>query len=251
MSPEDEGDGRADGDERGGDRRTAAGDEAGVAGDERTGDDEPWANGDEPGADSDERAGDDEPRPAADSDTPSGESTAVDLFTPADDRLLLDAMLGKLATYLRLCGYDAAYVESDAGAGDIGQEGYEDIDVDGEPGDRETAIRQWAVEESRTLVTRDRSLGTTTPGAILLSSRDVDAQLAELAQAGFALRLPDSPARCATCNAALESVGAEEPTPDYAPDAATTDVWRCPACGQFYWRGSHWDDVADTLAGVR
>jgi len=34
------------------------------------------------------------------------------------DRLLLDTMLGKLATYLRMCGYDAAYaldegVESD------------------------------------------------------------------------------------------------------------------------------------------
>jgi hypothetical protein len=35
------------------------------------------------------------------------------------DRLLLDTMLGKLATYLRMCGYDAAHaldeeVESDA-----------------------------------------------------------------------------------------------------------------------------------------
>jgi len=27
----------------------------------------------------------------------------------ARDHLLLDVMLGKLATYLRMCGYDAAY----------------------------------------------------------------------------------------------------------------------------------------------
>ena len=35
---------------------------------------------------------------------------------PETDRLLLDVMLGKLAVYLRMCGYDAAY------AGDLGVE---------------------------------------------------------------------------------------------------------------------------------
>jgi hypothetical protein len=38
--------------------------------------------------------------------------------------------------------------------------------------------------------------------------------------------------------------------PEYAPDPEDTDVWRCIDCGQFFWKGSHWDDVADTLAGL-
>jgi uncharacterized protein with PIN domain len=210
--------------------------------------------------DGDESAGTGDVDHAAESEE-GDEATSIDLFSPAEDRLLLDAMLGKLATYLRMCGYDTAYVKSDASPAEIGSGGAESATTrggdGGEPsdpvgdGDRETAIRELATAESRTLVTRDRALGTRTPGAILLSGRQVEDQLAELARAGFALRLSDHPERCATCNAGLEAVGAEEPTPDYAPDAATTDVWRCPACGQHYWQGSHWDDVAETLAGVR
>ena len=164
-------------------------------------------------------------------------------FDPGDDRLLLDAMLGKLATYLRMCGYDAAYVDSDADPTDL---------VDGSTApDRDAAIRELARRDSRTLLTRDNQLATATPGAILLVSRQIEDQLGELASAGFVLELPDRPRRCATCNGALVAVGPEEPSPDYAPDPATVDSWRCPACGQFFWRGSHWDEVAETLAGVR
>jgi len=168
-------------------------------------------------------------------------------FDPGDDRLLLDAMLGKLATYLRMCGYDAAYVDSDAAPADL---------VDGSTGsDRDAAIRELASRESRTLLTRDRQLATATAGTaprvILLTERPIEDQLRELADEGFRLELPDRPRRCATCNASLVAVGPEEPAPDYAPDPATVDCWRCPDCGQFFWRGSHWDDVAETLAGVR
>jgi len=163
-------------------------------------------------------------------------------FDPDDDRLLIDAMLGKLATYLRMCGYDAAYVDSDAAPADL---------VEGSTGtDRDAAIRDLASRESRTLLTRDRQLATATPGAILLDSRQIEDQLRELADEGFRLELPDSPRRCATCNGSLVAVGPEEPAPDYAPDPATVDCWRCPDCGQFFWRGSHWDDVGETLAGV-
>ncbi|PSP98633.1 hypothetical protein BRC89_07140 [Halobacteriales archaeon QS_4_70_19] len=35
----------------------------------------------------------------------------------------------------------------------------------------------------------------------------------------------------------------------YAPDDRS--VWRCNRCGQQFWRGSHWDRVAETLAAVR
>lgn len=146
-------------------------------------------------------------------------------------RLFLDAMLGRLATYLRMCGYDAAY------ALDEGVEADE-------------AVLERARETDRTLVTRDRGLAERSPGAILLSSREVTDQLAELADAGLVLDLPATPERCSSCNGSLVAVGSQEPTPEYAPDAAAVDVWRCPDCGQHFWKGSHWDDVAETLAGI-
>jgi uncharacterized protein with PIN domain len=146
-------------------------------------------------------------------------------------RLFLDAMLGRLATYLRMCGYDAAY------ALDEGVEADE-------------AVLERARETDRTLVTRDRRLAERSPKTILLASREVTNQLAELADAGLTLDLPASPEQCGGCNGALVGVGPQEPTPEYAPDPVAVDVWRCPDCGQHFWKGSHWDDVAETLAGI-
>lgn len=146
-------------------------------------------------------------------------------------RLLLDVMLGKLATYLRMCGYDAAYA----------------LDRDAESDD---AVLAWAREEDRTVVTRDEALAAAAPASILLSARDVVEQLAELHAAGLELSLPTEPTRCSQCNAWLVRVGPEEARPDYAPSADEAPVWRCEDCGQHYWRGSHWEDVERTLSDV-
>jgi len=145
------------------------------------------------------------------------------------DRLLLDVMLGKLATYLRMCGYDAAYA----------------LDRGIEADDPIVAL---ARTEERTLLTRDRGLAARTDDAVLLSAREPVEQLRELRAAGFRLELPDRPVRCSRCNGVVEAVDGDEPTPGYAPDPAGTDVWRCRDCGQCFWRGSHWADVAATLA---
>ena len=161
-----------------------------------------------------------------------GPSQRTETFRPERDALLLDAMLGKLTTYLRMCGYDAAYTLD---------EGVEADD----------AVLGLARREGRTLLTRDRSLAARADESVLLSERAVRDQLRELAAAGFRLRLTDEPTRCGTCNAPLERVATDERTPAYAPDPQAVAVWRCPACGQHFWRGSHWADVAETLAAVR
>ncbi|MFD1587072.1 Mut7-C RNAse domain-containing protein [Halorientalis brevis] len=146
----------------------------------------------------------------------------------ATDRLLLDVMLGKLARYLRMCGYDAAYA----------------LDRDEEADDRLLAM---ARSEGRTLVTRDRGLANRTSDSVLLTARDVDDQLRELSDAGYRLALADRPARCGQCNGIVERVDDSEATPGYAPDTSETAVWRCVDCGQYFWKGSHWDDVGETL----
>jgi uncharacterized protein with PIN domain len=168
--------------------------------------------------------------PGADTDagTETDRSAATVRATPADTRLYLDAMLGSLARLLRMCGYDAAY------ALDRGTEA-------------DCALRRAAHAEGRLLLTRDRDLAGRAGDALLLESKAVDDQLGELRGAGVALSL-DEPAPCAVCNAALERVPESGSAPEYAPDPAARPVWRCPDCGQHFWRGSHWADVRERLA---
>jgi len=143
-------------------------------------------------------------------------------------RFLCDAMLGKLARYLRMCGYDTAYaldrgVETDA------------------------AVEELARRENRTLVTRDGDLAARTAGAIRLTERDIEPQLRELRDAGVSLSLPETPRRCGRCNGALTRVDPTAETPADAPAPGETTVWRCVECGGHFWKGSHWDDVRSRL----
>lgn len=149
-------------------------------------------------------------------------------LAPDDDALLLDVMLGKLAVYLRMCGYDAAY------AGDRGVES----------DDRLLAI---ADAEDRVLLTRDVELAERAGDAVLLTGHDVEDQLAELRDAGVALEVDERPSRCGRCNGRLEPIEETADTPGYAPNPDETDCWRCRACGQVFWKGSHHDRVAELL----
>ena len=144
-------------------------------------------------------------------------------------RLLLDVMLGKLTTYLRMCGYDTLYAQE------------EGIEAD-------EAIRKRAASTDRTLVTRDRELATRTDDAILLTSRDIEDQLAELHDYGIEIELPRTPERCSVCNGRVAHIDPEEP-PEHAPDAVNR-IWQCDECDQYFWKGSHWERVQMTIATI-
>src|SRR6056297_911060 len=88
--------------------------------------------------------------------------------------LVLDAMLGKLATYLRMCGYDTAYA----------------LDRDAEA---DEALLALVETEGRRLVTRDEGIARQLPDAVLLTEREVGNQLRELLAAGFDLELAAEP----------------------------------------------------------
>lgn len=146
-------------------------------------------------------------------------------------RLLLDVMLGKLARYLRMCGYDAAY------ALDRGIEADEEVLV-------------LAHEEGRQILTRDRQLAERAEEGLHVDAREIEDQLRELRDAGFDLALADQPARCGRCNGRVEPVDEGASVPEYAPDPAETRCHRCLECGQVFWKGSHWEDVRARLAGL-
>lgn len=138
-------------------------------------------------------------------------------------------MLGKLATHLRMCGHDTAY------ALDRGVEGDDELVM-------------LAREEHRTLLTRDTDLARRLEGAVLLDGRDVLDQLSELDTADIDISVAERPQRCGVCNSPVVRVSGDAPTPEYAPDPVSKQVWRCRACGQHFWKGSHWKNVCSRLA---
>lgn len=157
--------------------------------------------------------------------------TEPETVRPETHRLLLDVMLGKLATYLRICGYDAAY------AGD------REIEADDE-------IATLAAEEGRRLLTRDVELAQRVDGATLLTEREIDDQLTELRRAGFDLSVADEPSNCGRCNGELVPVSPDSETPAYAPNPSAVGCWRCLSCGQLFWSGSHHERMKDRLEAV-
>ncbi|WP_225317692.1 MULTISPECIES: Mut7-C RNAse domain-containing protein [Haloferax] len=163
-------------------------------------------------------------------DHPGTVASGVESPSPDDTALLLDVMLGKLATYLRMCGYDTAYAMDGDG---------------GDPGDE--ALLHRVSEEHRVLLTRDISLAEQAPRSVLVAGRTPLDQLRELESVGFIISLGEFPARCSACNGVIDVLEDGDSVPEYAPELSETTLWRCRDCGQVYWRGSHWRDVESRL----
>ncbi len=133
-------------------------------------------------------------------------------------RFVCDVMLGKLAKYLRLFGFDTIYARTEKSV-----EGYLDRDRD------------------RILLTRRRS----SPAAartIQIKSEIVREQLRELAgviRAGIRKEMILN--RCLACNVELADVDRTEIEP-LVPEFVYHNYRRfriCPSCKRVYWEGSH------------
>jgi uncharacterized protein len=145
-------------------------------------------------------------------------------------RLFIDAMLGRLARWLRLVGYDAAYWRD---------------------GSDSALIRQ-ARAEDRLIVTRDHQLaGRRGVRAVLIASESLDEQIAEVRAAlrSFTPSSPEPFSRCPECNGELVDLPA-----DAARDLVPPYVWhtqslfrQCPDCSRVYWRGTHWPGMQARL----
>jgi len=143
---------------------------------------------------------------------------------------LADAMLGALARWLRALGYDTVY---DAGLSDH-------------------ALVRLARAEGRVLLTRDRELTRRRNLRFLfIVSQDWPAQLRQVRRE-LPLPAPAPFTRCLTCNAPLEPLTPGEAwglVPPYV--FVTRAPFRlCPTCNQVFWRGSHWERMEATLAGL-
>ena len=156
---------------------------------------------------------------------------------PAAPRLIADAMLVRLARWLRALGVDtelAGATESDA------------------------ALVARARADRRVVLTRDRRLADECGdvACVLLRADTPLGQLGEV-MARFAIR-PRAAlfTRCLLCNVALEPLDpasapeweAALPPSVRAGRGGPTAVRRCPRCGRLYWEGSHTRRMRTALA---
>lgn len=140
--------------------------------------------------------------------------------------LLVDAMLGRLARWLRLMGYDAAYWRDGS----------------------DSALIRKARAEDRLVVTRDHQLaGRRGVRAILVASESLDEQIAEVR--AELKGNPEPFSRCPECNGKLEDLSAEAARPRVPPYVwHTQSLFRqCPGCSRVYWRGTHWPGMQARL----
>jgi len=162
----------------------------------------------------------------------------------AEVRFSADAMLGKLAHWLRLLGFDCAYESADAMLGKLAHWlrllGF-DCAYENDIADAELVRR--AIEQGRVVLTRDRAL----PDEWRVSDICVVRAVRTFEQLGEVVRRFDLSggvrlfSRCSECNRRLTVAAAEELRGRVpARILATHEPLReCTGCRRVYWQGSH------------
>ncbi len=146
-------------------------------------------------------------------------------------KFLCDAMLGSLARWLRLFGYDCTF----------------SADLD------DQQLARLARAEGRWLLTRDRELAAAGPRTVLVRSCKLEEQLREVFERRRLCPHPGmEQARCGVCNGELLPV---EPslvaTLVPAHVAQSTEQLRlCGGCRRVYWPGTHVDRILDRMRRV-
>ncbi|MGC8975448.1 MAG: Mut7-C RNAse domain-containing protein [Thermoprotei archaeon] len=147
-------------------------------------------------------------------------------------KFIADTMLGNLARWLRILGYDTLYSSF-----------FEDW-----------KLLRYAEEEERILLTRDESLYRRARarglGTVLITSDDIAEMLVQVAiKTGIELSFNPSRTRCPECNTLLIKISRAEALSLLGGDLVTKyeEFWRCGKCGKIYWQGNHWKTINSIL----
>lgn len=151
-------------------------------------------------------------------------------------RFIADAMLGRLARWLRILGYDTAYDKAIT----------------------DERLVERAVRENRWLLTRDRRLvlrRLLRNRHTLIAGDLVEEQLHQLHR-DLALDLDlnhQRGYRCADCNVVLTSISHDDAAPLVPPFVAQQydGFLQCPGCRRVFWPGTHWQDLDRRLTAIK
>ncbi len=160
------------------------------------------------------------------------EGDQVTVFPPSTEnrppgaaRFVLDNHLGRLAAYLRMLGFDVIY-----------RNDFDDVE-----------LARIAAEEERILLTRDRRLlmRKAVRWGYCLRSLDSCEQAIEVLRRYNLFQSIAPFQRCLRCNTSLEPTRKEAVLDRLEPLTRQyfDEFHRCPACGQIYWKGSHYEHM--------
>jgi hypothetical protein len=149
-------------------------------------------------------------------------------------KFIADSMLGRLARWLRLSGYDVLY------ANDI-------LD--------ESILEQ--AKSGRILLSKDKNLCKKAESrgidAMLVTSDDILEQLKQVAmERNLIIRSTPEFSRCPLCNAVVEKIEKEK-IRDRVPKSVfkrTNGFWECKSCGKIYWHGGHWKNIRERVRRI-
>lgn len=151
---------------------------------------------------------------------------------------LLDGMLGKLARWLRMMGYEATYTNYST-------------DAD---------LLTLAKRDSLVLLTSDEELyriaASRGVDSFLIQDRTETERLAHLAHRfNLSLRIDAATSKCPVCGSALREISKREVEPLVPPTTFKLyqSFWLCEnqKCRKVYWHGSHWNKIEQTLESAK
>ncbi|MEM0351312.1 MAG: Mut7-C RNAse domain-containing protein [Archaeoglobaceae archaeon] len=153
-------------------------------------------------------------------------------------KFICDRMLGKLAIWLRISGYDTLYIGN--------------FEIDGED---EFLLKNHL---DRILLTKDRVLYIKCQKigrrAFLIKSNKVLEQMRELKSLGVKFQIVMD--RCSVCNNLLRKPSKEEAMDVLREMGLKEDMlekyelWFCEKCRKLYWMGGHWRNMVRFLKKI-
>ncbi|WP_225973662.1 Mut7-C RNAse domain-containing protein [Dehalogenimonas formicexedens] len=150
---------------------------------------------------------------------------------------LVDQNVGKLARWLRLLGYDAAFFT----------------------GEDDSRMVKQALAENRIILTRDTAIQyrrVATSGrlkVVTFETEDAEVQMRQLLSRFQLVDFSRPFTRCLEDNSLLRPVdkpAALNRVPAYT-FKTQDEFMECPVCCRVYWRGSHWQALERRLARFR
>jgi len=144
-------------------------------------------------------------------------------------KFIADVMVGKLARWMRVLGFDVAYSNA-----------FDDDE-----------ILRLSESEDRIILTRDTRLRARVGQrpCLFIESDHYQEQVVQVLRA-FGLKDFSVFSRCLECNTPLEDVDKEAVFEKVAPFVYLTQdhFAACPTCGRVYWHGTHADQMRARIA---
>jgi len=149
-------------------------------------------------------------------------------------KFLCDQMLGTLAKWLRIYGFDTYYASSDI---------------------KDSDLLKISKDENRMLLTRDRELIIQAKRENIktfeINSTDIDKELGNILS-DIKINKKMFLSRCILCNSKVEDIK-KEMVKEKVPERVFNNndkFWHCKKCNKIYWKGTHYENMIKKISNL-